>query len=126
MERDDSRGREGSGVALPMKRAGSEMGRSMAIPMKSRQSSTTSVQEQKTFKNGRQVTDPKWDHEGILYVDWSSLMAVILMFVIAMSLANSPALTYSSTIEVMKPFSATLKSMSMLQMTMPAMRAGIG
>ena len=42
------------------------MGRAMAIPMKSRQSSTTSVPDQKSFKNGKQVTDPKWDHEAVL------------------------------------------------------------
>ena len=52
--------------ALPIKRPGSEVARSMAIPMKSRQSSTTSLSDQKNFKNGRQVTDPKWDHEATL------------------------------------------------------------
>ena len=68
MERDDSRGREDPSLALPIKRSGSEMGRSMAIPMKSRQSSTTSLSDQKAFKNGRHVTDPKWNHEAILCV----------------------------------------------------------
>ena len=51
---------------VPIKRYGSDMGRSMAIPMKSRQSSTTSLSDQKNFKNGRQVTDPRWDHEAVL------------------------------------------------------------
>lgn len=69
MERDDSRGREHPGLTLPIKRSGSEMGRSMAIPMKSRQSSTTSLSDQKTFKNGKEVTDPRWDHEAILCVE---------------------------------------------------------
>ncbi|KAL9119665.1 MAG: hypothetical protein Q9187_003780 [Circinaria calcarea] len=48
---------------VPIKRSGSDMGKSMAIRMKSRQSSTTSLSDQKNFKNGRQVTDPKWEHE---------------------------------------------------------------
>ena len=43
-----------------------EMGRSMAIPMKSRQGSTTSLSDYKNFKTGRQLTDPKWDHEAEL------------------------------------------------------------
>lgn len=68
MERDDSRGMEDPSLALRIKRSGSEMGRSMAIPMKSRQSSTTSLSDQKTFKSGRHVTDPRWDHEAMLYV----------------------------------------------------------
>ncbi|KAG7009587.1 hypothetical protein G7Y79_00002g007020 [Physcia stellaris] len=70
MERDPSRGRESSlGGGVPVKRSASDMGRSMAIPMKSRQSSTTSLSDQKKFKNGNgQVTDPKWDHEAMLYV----------------------------------------------------------
>ena len=51
---------------LPMKRSGSDMGRSIAIPMKSRQGSTTSLSDQKTFKNMHEVTNPKWDHETML------------------------------------------------------------
>ena len=38
------------------------MGRAMAILMKSRQSSTTSVPDQKIFMNGRQVMDSKLNH----------------------------------------------------------------
>ncbi len=67
MERDDSQGRDDLLGGVPIKRSGSDMGRSMAIPMKSRQSSTTSLSDQKKFKTGRQVTDPNWDHEAILY-----------------------------------------------------------
>ncbi len=52
---------------VPIKRSGSDMGRSMAIPMKSRQSSTTSLSDQKDFKNGRHITDPRWDHVALLY-----------------------------------------------------------
>lgn len=124
MERDDSRGREDSGLTLPMRRAGSEMGRSMAIPMKSRQSSTTSLQEQKTFKNGRQVTDPKWDHEGILYVELPVLVLTQLILTAVMFSASNQALTSLSTTGAMKPSLATPKLMSMLQTTMPATRVG--
>ncbi|KAL8848477.1 MAG: hypothetical protein Q9221_006529, partial [Calogaya cf. arnoldii] len=53
---------------VPLNRSGSDIGRSMAIPMKSRQSSTTSLSDQKNFKAGRQVTDPKWDHEAMFDV----------------------------------------------------------
>ena len=67
MERDDSQGRDEILGGVPIKRSGSDMGRSIAIPMKSRQSSTTSLSDQKKFKTGRQVTDPNWDHEAILY-----------------------------------------------------------
>ena len=69
MERDPSRGRESSLGGVPVKRSASDMGRSMAIPMKSRQSSTTSLSDKKKFKNGNSlVTDARWDHETMLYV----------------------------------------------------------
>ena len=67
MERDEPQARDEVLGGLPIKRSGSDMGRSMAIPMKSRQSSTTSLSDQKKFRTGRQVTDPSWDHEAILY-----------------------------------------------------------
>ncbi|KAL8716348.1 MAG: hypothetical protein Q9220_000253 [cf. Caloplaca sp. 1 TL-2023] len=53
---------------VPINRSGSDIGRSMAIPMKSRQSSTTSLSDQKNFKAGRQVTNPRWDHEAMFDV----------------------------------------------------------
>ena len=53
---------------VPIKRSGSDMGRSMAIPLKSRQSSTTSLKDQKDFKSGRFITDPQWDHVALLYL----------------------------------------------------------
>ncbi|KAL8692505.1 MAG: hypothetical protein Q9218_002479 [Villophora microphyllina] len=53
---------------VPINRSGSDIGRSMAIPMKSRQSSTTSLSDQKNFKAGRQVTNPRWDHEALFDV----------------------------------------------------------
>lgn len=57
---------------VPIHRSGSDIGRSMAIPMKSRQSSTTSLSDQKNFKVGRQVTNPRWDHEAMLYATFSA------------------------------------------------------
>ena len=62
-ERSGSRGRDGG---VPIKKPTLDMGRSMAIPMKSRQSSTTSLSDQKNFKSDRQVTDPVWGHEATL------------------------------------------------------------
>lgn len=64
--KDKDESRDGFSRPLPIRRSPSEMGRSMAIPMKSRQSSTTSVSDHKSFQNGRTLTDPCWDHEGIL------------------------------------------------------------
>ena len=63
----ESRGGEQNGGGVPIKKSGSDMGRSMAIPMKSRQSSTTSLSDQKDFKNGRLITEPRWDHVALLY-----------------------------------------------------------
>ena len=60
------KGGEQSMGGVPIQRSGSDMGRSIAVPMKSRQSSTTSLSDQKDFKNGRQVTDPRWDHVAVL------------------------------------------------------------
>ena len=53
---------------VPIKRSGSDMGRSITIPLKSRQSSTTSLSDQKDFKNGRYITDPQWNHIALLYL----------------------------------------------------------
>ena len=60
------KGGEQSMGGVPIQRSGSDMGRSIAVQMKSRQSSTTSLSDQKDFKNGRQVTDPRWDHVAVL------------------------------------------------------------
>lgn len=65
-DKDDSKGKEDFLGAVPVKRSISDMGRSMAIPMKSRQSSTASLSDHKIFKSGRQLTDPKWEHEAVL------------------------------------------------------------
>jgi len=55
-------------MGIPMSRSGSESGRAMAIPMKSRQSSSTSFTEARDFKlNGRSsITNAKWDTEAVL------------------------------------------------------------
>ncbi len=68
MDRDDrSNNQDGIG-GVTIKRSGSDTGRPVAIPMKSRQSSTNGTQDSKDLKGGRQVTDPKWDHDAILSV----------------------------------------------------------
>lgn len=56
---------------IPIQRQGSDSGRpAMAIPMRSRQSSNTSVTDYATFRNRnggrRSFTNPKWDAEAIL------------------------------------------------------------
>lgn len=58
-------GRNAAGMI--MRRTDSEMGKPMAIPMRSRQSSNSGMssdpRENDTFK---EVTDPKWEHDAIL------------------------------------------------------------
>lgn len=53
---------------IPISRQGSDSGRPMAIPMKSRQSSNTSLSEYRDFKSKsrRSFTNPKWDTEAVL------------------------------------------------------------
>jgi protein-serine/threonine kinase len=56
---------------VPIQRQGSDSGRPMAIPMRSRQSSSTSLSEFNTFRNRnsrRSFTNPKWDAEAIFDV----------------------------------------------------------
>ncbi|KAK4150746.1 Serine/threonine-protein kinase [Chaetomidium leptoderma] len=66
--------------AVPMKRQGSDSGKSMAIPMRSRQSSNTSISEFNAFRNRdprRSFTSPKWDAEAIFdVVDSDKLVAI--------------------------------------------------
>lgn len=52
-------------AAVPIRRTDSDMGKPMAIPMKSRQSSNNSQMEN-VDQRGNQVTDPEWDHEAVL------------------------------------------------------------
>jgi serine/threonine protein kinase SCH9 len=72
-DRDDNEEATTSGMGIPMggipiSRSGSDSGRPMAIPMKSRQSSNTSFSGERDFKiNGRRsMTNPKWDTEAVL------------------------------------------------------------
>ncbi|KAI9738054.1 MAG: hypothetical protein M1818_005482 [Claussenomyces sp. TS43310] len=56
---------------IPISRQGSESGRSMAIPMRSRQSSSTSLTDYRDFKRkgrGGSMTNPKWDTEAVFDV----------------------------------------------------------
>lgn len=50
--------------SVPIRRTDSDMGRPMAIPMKSRQSSQNSATDEP--KNTALVTNPEWDHEAVL------------------------------------------------------------
>lgn len=55
--------------AIAMQRQSSDSGRPMAIPMRSRQSSNTSITDYTTFRNRssrRSFTNPKWDAEAVL------------------------------------------------------------
>lgn len=65
-DEDDAPGPGAGGV--PIQRQTSDSGRPMAIPMKSRQSSSTSMSEQHAFRNRptRSFTSPKWDAEATL------------------------------------------------------------
>lgn len=105
----DGRSREHSVGGVPIQRSGSGMGRSMAIPMKSRQSSTTSLSEQKDFKNAKQVTDPQWNHEAVLCVEGvPSHVVLMLTEPIVMCWGKIPTLTSMSMIvQTMKNFSGT-------------------
>lgn len=54
---------------VPIQRQGSDSGRPMAIPMRSRQSSNTSTGEFNSFRtrtHRRSFTNPKWDAEAVL------------------------------------------------------------
>ncbi|KAH8891064.1 kinase-like protein [Thozetella sp. PMI_491] len=66
--------------AIPMKRQGSDSGRPMAIPMRSRQSSNTSIHDHSSFRNRntrRSFTNPKWDAEAVFdVVDSDTLVDV--------------------------------------------------
>ncbi|KAG0649580.1 Serine threonine-kinase SCH9 [Hyphodiscus hymeniophilus] len=72
---DEEDDKEDSSASIPMggipiMRSGSDSGRPMAIPMKSRQSSNTSLSDYRDFKiKGRKsFTNPKWDTEAVFDV----------------------------------------------------------
>lgn len=63
--RQGRRGREISGGAT-IRRTGGDKGRPMAIPMRSRQSSHTSMSPSRESRQNQLVTDPDWNHEATL------------------------------------------------------------
>ena len=65
---NDERSRKKQLSAIPIRRTDSDMGRPMAIPMKSRQSSNNSQMDKHEAKASALVTDPHWEHEVVLYV----------------------------------------------------------
>lgn len=69
-ESDDSLSIATPGIGgIPIQRQGSDSGRPMAIPMRSRQSSNTSISDYNTFRNRSarlSFTNPKWDAEAEL------------------------------------------------------------
>ncbi|KAH5807447.1 hypothetical protein HBI93_242720 [Parastagonospora nodorum] len=62
---DDKKGRP---APMQMKRTESEMGRPMAIPMKSRQSSNSGHSSDARESSLEEISDPKWEHEAIFDV----------------------------------------------------------
>lgn len=68
---------------IPIQRQGSDSGRPMAIPMRSRQSSNTSVSDYNTFRSrsGRlSFTNPKWDAEAQFDVVDSDMLVDISVY----------------------------------------------
>lgn len=69
LENDDAAIQAVAMGGVPIQRQGSDSGRPMAIPMRSRQSSNTSIHDYTTFRNRnsrRSFTNPKWDAEAVL------------------------------------------------------------
>lgn len=67
---------------IPIMRTGSDSGRPMAIPMKSRQSSNTSLSDYRDFKSKgrRSMTNPKWDTEAVFDVVGSDSQVNITIY----------------------------------------------
>ncbi|KAK4449343.1 Serine/threonine-protein kinase [Podospora aff. communis PSN243] len=69
---------------IPIQRQGSDSGRpAMAIPMRSRQSSNTSISDYNTFRNRnarRSFTNPKWDAEAVFDVVDSDMLVDISVY----------------------------------------------
>ncbi|KAI1819578.1 serine/threonine-protein kinase sck1 [Xylaria intraflava] len=67
---------------IPISRQGSDSGRPMAIPMRSRQSSNTSISDYSTFRNRtrRSFTSPKWDAEAVFDVVDSDMLVDISIY----------------------------------------------
>ncbi len=60
---DDRKGPVGALQSIPIRRTDSDMGKPMAIPMRSRQSSTNGTGDERGLSK---VTDPQWDHDATL------------------------------------------------------------
>lgn len=68
---------------VPIQRSGSDSGRPMAIPMRSRQSSNTSITDFNTFRSRnsrRSFTNPKWDAEAQFDVVDSDMLVDISVY----------------------------------------------
>ncbi|KAI1369531.1 kinase-like domain-containing protein [Xylaria arbuscula] len=67
---------------IPISRQGSDSGRPMAIPMRSRQSSNTSLSDYNTFRNRtrKSFTSPKWDAEAVFDVVDSDMLVDISVY----------------------------------------------
>ncbi|KAI1485119.1 kinase-like domain-containing protein [Biscogniauxia mediterranea] len=67
---------------IPISRQGSDSGRPMAIPMRSRQSSNTSISDYNTFRSRtrRSFTNPKWDAEAVFDVVDSEMLVDISVY----------------------------------------------
>ncbi|KAM4055123.1 kinase [Hirsutella rhossiliensis] len=68
---------------IPIQRQGSDSGRPMAIPMRSRQSSNTSITDYNTFRNRTprtQFLNPKWDAEAVYDVVDSNMLVDISVY----------------------------------------------
>ncbi|KAI0391375.1 serine/threonine-protein kinase sck1 [Xylariaceae sp. FL0594] len=67
---------------IPISRQGSDSGRPMAIPMRSRQSSNTSTSDFAAFRNRtrRSFTSPKWDAEAVFDVVDSDMLVDISVY----------------------------------------------
>ena len=63
MEVENSHNKSPQLSSIPIRRTDSDMGRPMAIPMRSRQSSTNGTDGERGLEK---VTDPHWDHEATL------------------------------------------------------------
>ena len=67
LDHDEKKSRKEALSSVPIRRTDSDVGKPMAIPMKSRQSSQNSQLDKTEAKNSTMVTDPRWEHEAVLY-----------------------------------------------------------
>ncbi|KAI2616473.1 kinase-like domain-containing protein [Hypoxylon sp. NC1633] len=81
-DEDESTPQPVSMSSIPIQRQGSDPGRAMAIPMRSRQSSNTSISDYNSFRNRprRSFTSPKWDAEAVFDVVDSDMLVDISIY----------------------------------------------